>query len=55
MRHDHTSWLIHFVRDRNLDQDFPGDTEEEFDHFPGGELEADADAFYVLETIIGRP
>jgi len=52
MRHDHTSWLIHFVRDRNPDQDFPGETEEEFDYFSGGELEADAEAFSVLETII---
>lgn len=52
MRHDHTKWLIHFVRDRIPEQDFPGETEEEADHFAGGEIEYDADAFYVLKTII---
>ncbi|WP_148040518.1 hypothetical protein [Marichromatium sp. AB32] len=52
MRHDHTSWLIHFVRDRNPEQDFPEEIEEEFDYFSGGELEPDADAFSVLKTII---
>jgi|GEM_PF-1458760 len=52
MRHDHTEWLIHFVRDRNPEQDFPGETEEEADYFSGGELEYDASAFQVLETII---
>lgn len=51
-RHDHTEWLVHFVRDRNPDQDFPGDDEEEFGRFCGGELESDASAFEVLKTII---
>lgn len=52
MRHDHTKWLIHFVRDRVPEQDFPGENEEEVDYFAGGELEYDANAFYVLKTII---
>jgi hypothetical protein len=52
MRHDHTDWLIHFVRDRVPEQDFPGESEEEANYFAGGELEWDADAFYVLKTII---
>jgi hypothetical protein len=52
MRHDHTDWLIHFVRDRNPEQDFPGETEEEANYFAGGELECDAPAFSVLKTII---
>lgn len=51
-RHDHTDWLTHFVRDRNPDQDFPGEDEDEFGQYCGGELEADADAFGVLKTII---
>jgi hypothetical protein len=51
MRHDHTRWLIHFVRDRKPDQDFPGD-EEESGRFAGGELPADADAFSVLKTLV---
>jgi len=52
MRHDHTSWLIHFVRDRNPEQDFPGETEQDFEYLSGGELEPDAEAFSVLKTII---
>jgi hypothetical protein len=52
MRHDHTKWLIHFVRDRVPEQDFPGEAEEEADFYAGGELEYDADAFSVLKTII---
>ena len=52
MRHDHTDWLTHFVRDRVPEQDFPGETEEEAGYYQGGELEADADAFSVLKTII---
>jgi hypothetical protein len=52
MRHDHTDWLIHFVRDRNPEQDFPGQSEDEARYFAGGELEVDADAFQVLCTII---
>jgi hypothetical protein len=52
MRHDHTDWLIHFVRDRVPEQDFPGETEEQAGYYQGGELEADADAFSVLKTII---
>lgn len=52
MRHDHTDWLIHFVRDRNPEQDFPGQSEDEARYFAGGELEFDASAFQVLCTII---
>ena len=52
MRHDQTNWLIHFVRDRIPEQDFPGETEEEFNYLAGGELECDASAFCVLKTII---
>ncbi len=52
MRHDHTDWLIHFVRDRIPEQDFPGETEEEAGHFQGGEVSCDADAFEVLKAII---
>lgn len=52
MRHDHTKWLIHFVRNRVPEQDFPGENEEEVDYFAGGELEYDANALYVLKTII---
>ena len=52
MRHDHTAWLTHFVRDRVPEQDFPGETEEEARYFEGGELGPDADAFLVLQTII---
>lgn len=52
MRHDHTDWMIHFVRDRNPSQDFPGETEEEYDYYAGGELEPDASAFEVLKSII---
>ena len=51
-RHDHTSWLTHFVRGRNPDQDFPGATEEEYLFYAGEELEPDADAFDVLKAII---
>jgi len=51
-RHDHTAWLTHFVRDRKPEQDFPGEDEEEFGHYAGGEIECDADAFEVLKTII---
>jgi hypothetical protein len=52
MRHDHTRWLTHFVRDRLPEQDFPGESEDEAAYFEGGELEPDADAFSVLKTII---
>ena len=52
MRHDHTEWLIHFVRARVPEQDFPGESEEEASYFQGGELEADAGAFEVLQAII---
>jgi hypothetical protein len=52
MRHDHTDWLIHFVRNRLPEQDFPGTTEEEAGFYQGGELEPDADAFSVLKTIV---
>lgn len=52
MRHDHTDWLIHFVRDRFPEQDFPGEDEDEVNFYAGGELEWDAPAFSVLKTII---
>lgn len=52
MRQDQTDWLMHFVRDRVPEQDCPGGTEEESGYYVGGELEADANAFYVLKTII---
>lgn len=52
MRHDHTAWLTHFVRDRKPEQDFPGVDEDECGVYAGGELEWDADAFQVLKTII---
>lgn len=52
IRHDHTSWLIHFVRDRIPEQDFPGEYEDECGFFAGGEIEWDATAFQVLTTII---
>lgn len=52
MRHDHTSWLIHFVRDRLPEQDFSMIAEEGFECAEGAELESDADAFTVLKTII---
>ena len=52
MRHDHTSWLIHFVRDRYPDQDFPEGIEEQGDPLGGGELDIEAKAFDVLKTII---
>lgn len=51
-RHDHTAWLTHFVRDRNPEQDFPGEDEDESGRYAGGELELDAKAFQVLKTII---
>ncbi len=51
-RHDHTDWLIHFVRNRNSAQDFPGQSERESEHHIGGELERDAKAFEVLKAII---
>lgn len=53
MRHDQTNWLIHFVRDRDVEQDYAvAKTEEEFDFLVGNELEADAPAFSVLLNII---
>ncbi|RTL46401.1 MAG: hypothetical protein EKK53_04180 [Burkholderiales bacterium] len=52
MRHDHTKWLVHFVRDRNPEQDFPGEDEEDVGSYAGGELECDAGAFSVLKNII---
>lgn len=48
-RHDHTDWVIHFVRAREPAQDRP------LDGIPdpvSQELEPDADAFQVLRTII---
>lgn len=52
MRYDHTDWLIHFVRDRVPEQDFPGESEEEAGSFQGGEVDADAGAFEVLQAIV---
>lgn len=52
MRHDHTKWLVHFVRDRNPEQDFPGEKEEDAGRYIGGELALDATAFEVLSTIV---
>lgn len=52
MRHDHTKWLMHFVRDRIPEQDFPGKTEDEYLYHAGGEVEHDAAAFDVLSAII---
>jgi hypothetical protein len=52
VRHDHTKWVTHFVRDRLPERDFPGTSEHEYGHFVGGELGPDADAFDVLRTII---
>jgi len=52
MRHDHTHWLTHFVRDRLPEQDFPGESEEDAGYYEVGELEPDAGAFSVLKTII---
>lgn len=49
MRHDHTRWLTHFVRDRLPEQDFP---EGGIFDPVGGELEPDANAFSVLAAII---
>lgn len=52
MRYDHTDWLIHFVRDRDLEQDFPIDDEDEVDYYYGGDITLDASAFCALKTII---
>lgn len=52
MRHDHTEWLIHFVRDRCPEQDFLEGSAEETDYLAREELEYDAPAFSVLKTII---
>ena len=52
MRHDHTKWLTHFVRDRKPEQDFPGADEDEAGCFIGGELEMDSSAFDVLKAIV---
>jgi hypothetical protein len=51
-RHDHTDWVTHFVRDRRPEQDFPGAEEDEAGFYQGGELDADATAFEVLQAII---
>lgn len=50
-RTDVTEWLIHFVRDRDPDNDFLGD-EDEYYYLVGGHLEPDAQAFAVLKTIV---
>jgi len=51
-RHDHTAWVTHFVRDRNPEQDFPGEDEDTVERYAGSELEWDATAFEVLKAII---
>lgn len=52
MRHDHTKWLIHFVRDRNSEQDFCFEEEYRCNMEIGGELDIDSNAFEVLKHII---
>ncbi|MCI5220340.1 MAG: hypothetical protein D3914_14395 [Candidatus Electrothrix sp. LOE2] len=53
MRHDQTQWLIHFVRDLDIDQDFPEIREGEFDYFARCELQyGDTTAFSVLKTVV---
>ena len=51
-RHDHTAWVTHFVRDRNPEQDFPGEDENTVERYAGNELDWDAPAFEVLKAII---
>jgi hypothetical protein len=51
-RHDHTAWVTHFVRDRNPEQDFPGEDEDTVERYAGSELEWDATAFEVLKAIV---
>lgn len=50
-RTDVSKWLIHFVRDRDPQTDFPGD-EEESDARVGNHLEPDASAISVLHEIV---
>ncbi len=53
MRHDQTQWLIHFVRDLDLYQDFPEIREGESDYFAHYELQyGDTTAFSVLKTVV---
>lgn len=52
MRHDHTKWLIHFVRDRNPEQDFCFYDDYRYNKEVGGELDIDSNAFEVLKHII---
>lgn len=52
IRHDHTAWVTHFVRDRNPEQDFPGEDEDAVAYYAGNELDQDATAFEVLKAII---
>lgn len=48
-RHDHTRWVIHFVRGRTPSQDAPP---EDLPDPLANELEPEADAFQVLKTIV---
>jgi hypothetical protein len=52
IRHDHTAWVTHFVRDRNPAQDFPGEDEDAVAYYAGNELDQDATAFEVLKVIV---
>lgn len=52
VRHDHTAWVTHFVRDRNPEQDFPGEDADAVEYYAGKELDEDATAFEVLKSII---
>jgi len=52
LRYDHTRWLVHFVRDRNPEQDFPGEDEDSAGQYIGGELDVDSGAFEVLKAIV---
>lgn len=48
-RHDHTNWLIHFVRGRSRSQDeLPEDLPDPLAY----EIEPDAGAFQVLKTVV---
>lgn len=55
MRHDQTSWLIHFARDRSPEAELPDDVSEMEELPPlllNGEIRDDAPSYYVLRTIL---